>query len=107
MRLFHRHFASFIALAFAFLTPILEPAARFGDRVINFGLTVFDHMLPFTEMSTAGYHPAMPTREVTYLTTGLHRMAQPVSMRGPNDDDEDGTDEIDNGYPAQFARLTC
>ena len=76
----------YFGLAFAFLTPILDPLARIGDRFLTLGLSFLDRISPFMEMAHAGLHPVMPTRDVTYLTTGLHRLAQPVSMRGPNDD---------------------
>lgn len=103
-----RPFVSLLAATFVFLTPILLPLAALGDRILTFGLTVFDTMFPLAEV--AG-HPGVllrTTRDVTCLTTGLHRLAQKRSCLGdPDDEDED--DEIDNGLigGATGTRLNC
>lgn len=81
---------------FSFCMLALTPLAAFFDRVSTIVLSAMDFCLPFTEMATAGVHPMRPTREVTYLTRGVHRMAQNILRRGPpNDDDgDDGGEDI-------------
>ena len=82
---------------FSFCMLALTPLAAFFDRVSTIVLTAMDFVMPFTEMAYAGVHPMRPTREVTYLTRGIHRMAQNILRRGPNGDDgepagDDGED---------------
>jgi len=45
----------------------------------------------------AGGHPMVATRHMTYLTTGVHRRAQPRSKTGPNDGDGDDDGDDDDG----------
>lgn len=82
-------------LSFAFI-----PLAALIDRTLTFLVTSFDYLMPMAAMP-AGHVPMAPTREVTYLTQGVHRLAQNALRLGPNDDDEDddedGDDDIDNG----------
>lgn len=105
-------FVSLMAATFALIHDfLLEPLARTGDRFLTFGLNFLDDMLPFAAVAgVPDVHALRPTREVTYLTRGLHRLAQPISMRqGDPDEDEDGDDEIDNGLMggATGTRLNC
>ena len=68
-------FVSLLAASVAFLTPILTPIAVLGDRLLTFGLTFLDSFLPMPAMAGDFWHQMRPTREVTFLTRGLHRFA--------------------------------
>lgn len=76
----------------------LVPVAAFIDRAvshtIDFAYLTLDLILPFrdeTVLAVAGAARLSATgTEVTYLTDGLHRLAQPRKMRmGDPEDDED------------------
>lgn len=77
--------AAIMSVCIDILTLILAPAAALGDRLMTFGLTFIDTMFPMAAVAGApAGHPMAPTREVTYLTTGLHRLARCISRRGPS-----------------------
>jgi hypothetical protein len=84
---------SFIGL----LSYALMPLAVVLDRTLTFLAFAFDHLMPMTSAAVAsGMIPTAPTREVTYPSDGVHRLAQNILRRGPNDDDEGGED-LGNG----------
>lgn len=101
----------FFALASALIYDnILEPLARVGDRFLTLGLNFLDDFLPFAAVAGHSDMALRPSRDVTFLTSGLHRLAQPMKMRAGDDpDDEDDDDEIDNGLKigASGSRLNC
>ncbi|QXN72691.1 hypothetical protein RCZAHN_82 [Rhodobacter phage RcZahn] len=103
-------FVGLLATAFAFLTPILQPVAALGDRFMTLTLNFLDDLVPFAAVAgPVGMHPLAATREVQYLQNGLHRLAQPVSMRvgDPEDPDDDDGSDIDNGFVAGGSRMIC
>lgn len=111
-RTFLSAFVSVCLSAFAVLHDyLIEPLARTGDRFLTFGLNFLDDMVPFAAVAGVPGAVLRPSRDVTYLTRGLHRMAQPILMRA-GDDPEDGHDPatIDNGLKIGAAasnRLNC
>lgn len=103
--LFHS-LTGLMAAALAFMTPILTPVAAVLDRVLTFGLNFLDRLTPMAAMAGPSA-PMCPTRDVTFLTTGLHRLAQKRSCLGDPEDDDEGDDEIDNGLARSGDRLNC
>lgn len=89
----------FIHTLVALTALAMLPLASLIDRTIGFIINTFDHLMPMSSAAVvSGLVPMAPTREVTYLTDGVHRLAQNVLRRGPNDDDDgDGGDDLDNG----------
>lgn len=96
-----------------FLTPLIA-ALAFIDNLTNYvltGLTGFlhrtfstvavaitdtlDRLFPMADFPVLAGHPFVAGRDVTYLTMGVHRKAQPANRIGPEDDDEGDDDEGD------------
>lgn len=110
MQYLFRTLFGLMAASFVYMTStstsFLGTTAALGDRLLTFGLTFLDRLLPFQPALAGASHPLRPTRDVTFLTTGLHRLAQARSLRfagkdmmradGGDDDDDDD----DGGDPA-------
>jgi hypothetical protein len=95
-----------VALQTHVLLPLIDLAMDVGHRLYR-GLTfLFDTLLPATDLALAGGHALTPSRDDQFLKRGLHRRAQPMSARGPEDDDDED-DEIDNGLGGCAHRLNC
>lgn len=92
LHFFTHAFASLLTIAFL-------PLAALIDRVTTFTAFAFDHLMPMTSAAVvSGLVPMAPTREVTYLTDGIHRLAQNILRCGPNDDDDgDDNGDLDKG----------
>lgn len=78
-----------------FLHMVLMPLAILGDLVLTAIERFLGLLMPFDLVVTINGQVLRPTREVRFLQTGVHRMAQPKLMRvSDDDDDDDGSDEI-------------
>lgn len=87
---------------------LLAPLAMIGDTLISAVLTLLDFLIPMPDVAFAGDMPMRTTREVTYLRTGVHRLAQSANMVGPEDgDDDEGDGDLDNGLDDRRSRLNC
>ena len=87
----------FFTHVFASLLSLIIPLATMVDRLLAFTMNLFNSLMPLAAMP-AGHVPMAPTREVTYLTDGVHRLAQNILRCGPNDDDDgDDNGDLDNG----------
>lgn len=87
-----RFYLPFVGL----LHMVLMPLAILGDLVLTATCRFLDLLMPFDHVVTINGPAPRPTREVRFLQTGVHRMAQPKLMRVSDDDDgsDDGSDEV-------------
>lgn len=109
MRYTFRTFLNFVGIALAtHLHAVLRPLASAADYALT-RITLFFDMLTPAPMQLAYDHPMRATREVTYMTTGLHRLAQPRTRLGdPDDEDGEGGDapgdDEDDGAQSDIRR---
>lgn len=106
MRTLFRPFAGLLAATIVYLTPTLTFFAALGDRALTIGLRFLDSAFPVAAMAGHPAHPLVATREVTYLTTGLHRLAQKRCCLGDPEDDDEDDDAISNVL-GRSPRLNC
>lgn len=110
MRYTFRTFMNFVGIALAtHLHAMLRPLASAADYTLT-RITLFFDMLTPAPMIMAGIgHPVRATRDVSYMTTGLHRLAQPRTRLGdPDDEDGEGGDapgdDEDDGAQSDIRR---
>lgn len=101
-----RLFLPFAGLMAATYT-LLDFCARTGDRLLTSALFFFDNLFPMAALAGPSPHSMAPTRDVTFLASGLHRLAQRRSCISDPEDDDEGDDEIDNGLTRTGTRLNC
>jgi hypothetical protein len=91
------------------LSYLLAPLAMFaalGDSLTSAVLNILDFLIPLPDVAFAGDVPLRTTREVTYLRTGVHRLAQKALCLTDDDDDDDDGEGLDNGLAGR-PRLNC
>lgn len=102
MRMILHHTYRILHLSFAYLFSasidhVLKPLALVGDWALTRIVLALDFLIPSQALALDNGHAFRPSRDVTFLTTGFHRLAQSRTMLGDPDDEDgqgDGGDEI-------------